>query len=236
MYNGNLETENLKSYFKALERFKPLTKRQEQDLLIDYKINHNIEARNTLIKSNLKYACSLASSFKNRGISFSDLISEANDGLIDAIENYDLRQNVKVICYAKWGIIQNMQRAIEKKNRMPSAELPFDKDAPILDDDIFDIPQEGTNQQDNTFTIEMEDTEEEKDKKTFLNELYKELTPREADMVNLYYGLNGHKENTLDKIGEKYNLTKERVRQIIDNAFTKMRSKSMMIENQYFSR
>jgi RNA polymerase primary sigma factor len=49
------------------------------------------------------------------------------------------------------------------------------------------------------------------------------LSPREVDVLNSYYGLNGHKALTLEEIGELYGLTRERVRQIKDRAIRRLR-------------
>ena len=49
------------------------------------------------------------------------------------------------------------------------------------------------------------------------------LSPREVDVLSSYYGLNGHKDNTLEEIGELYGLTRERVRQIKDRAIRRLR-------------
>lgn len=49
------------------------------------------------------------------------------------------------------------------------------------------------------------------------------LSPREVDVLNSYYGLNGHKPLTLEEIGELYGLTRERVRQIKERAIRRLR-------------
>jgi RNA polymerase primary sigma factor len=49
------------------------------------------------------------------------------------------------------------------------------------------------------------------------------LSPREVDVLNSYYGLNGHKAITLEEIGELYGLTRERVRQIKERAIRRLR-------------
>lgn len=49
------------------------------------------------------------------------------------------------------------------------------------------------------------------------------LTPREADVVKLYYGLNGEHAMTLEEIGEKFDLTRERVRQIKEKAIRRLK-------------
>jgi len=52
------------------------------------------------------------------------------------------------------------------------------------------------------------------------------LTQREADVITLYFGLNGEHSMTLEEIGEKFNLTRERVRQIKDKALQRLRHTS----------
>ncbi|MCS6968934.1 MAG: RNA polymerase sigma factor RpoD/SigA [Cytophagales bacterium] len=49
------------------------------------------------------------------------------------------------------------------------------------------------------------------------------LTPREADIITLYFGLNGENALTLEEIGEKFDLTRERVRQIKEKAIRRLR-------------
>lgn len=52
------------------------------------------------------------------------------------------------------------------------------------------------------------------------------LTDREADVISLYFGLNGEHSMTLEEIGEKFNLTRERVRQIKEKAIRRLRHTS----------
>ncbi|WP_161887830.1 sigma-70 family RNA polymerase sigma factor [Pontibacter russatus] len=52
------------------------------------------------------------------------------------------------------------------------------------------------------------------------------LTKREADVITLYFGLNGENSLTLEEIGEKFNLTRERVRQIKEKAIRRLRHTS----------
>jgi RNA polymerase primary sigma factor len=52
------------------------------------------------------------------------------------------------------------------------------------------------------------------------------LTHREADVISLYFGLNGEHSMTLEEIGEKFNLTRERVRQIKEKAIRRLRHTS----------
>ena len=52
------------------------------------------------------------------------------------------------------------------------------------------------------------------------------LTQREGDVISLYFGLNGKHSMTLEEIGEKFNLTRERVRQIKEKAIRRLRHTS----------
>ena len=52
------------------------------------------------------------------------------------------------------------------------------------------------------------------------------LTPREGDVIRLYFGLNGEHPMTLEEIGERFDLTRERVRQIKEKAIRKLRNET----------
>ncbi len=52
------------------------------------------------------------------------------------------------------------------------------------------------------------------------------LTQREAEVISLYFGLNGEHSNTLEELGEKFNLTRERIRQIKGKAIIRLRQTS----------
>ena len=52
------------------------------------------------------------------------------------------------------------------------------------------------------------------------------LTPREADVIKLYFGLGNHHPMTLEEIGETFDLTRERVRQIKEKAIRRLKHTS----------
>lgn len=223
--------EGTKRYFDALKDVKPLTKSEERKLMLRYKNQNDINARNQLITSNLRYASQMASSYCDMGMTYNELIAEANDGLIKAIDKFDLSQDVKLISYAKWWIRQGIENAINKKNRFPESDLPEDRtlSAAATDGDDYE------ESVDDAFAVEST-TEEEKERNEFLEHLLDGLTTREADIINLYYGRCGEKPKTLEEIGKKYKLTKERVRQIMEKALLKVRSKCMLVDCKYLSK
>jgi len=85
--------------------------------------------------------------------------------------------------------------------------------------------------EDNTLLDVLEnDTEDKPDSELMNDSLRREvqralstLTPREADVITFYFGLNGEHPMTLEEIGEKFNLTRERVRQIKEKAIRRLR-------------
>lgn len=223
--------EGTKNYFNSLKDIKPLTKREERNLMLRYKNQNDLNARNQLITSNLRYASKMASSYCDMGISYNELISVANDGLIKAIDKFDLSQDVKLISYAKWWIKQGIENELSKKGRMPESDLPEDR---TFASEMGD-GDDNEESVDDAFAFESY-TDEEKERNEFLENLLTVLTPREADILNLYYGRCGEKPKTLEEIGKKYKLTKERVRQIMEKALLKVRSKCMLVDSKYLSK
>jgi RNA polymerase primary sigma factor len=61
--------------------------------------------------------------------------------------------------------------------------------------------------------------------KVILSNALKTITPREQEVVKLYYGLNGVTPKSLDEIGERFGLTRERVRQIKNNASRRLKQR-----------
>lgn len=229
MDNKHLDIDEcIENYFKNLKQFKPLKKEEERKLIEAYKLRNDISARNKLIEHNLKYACQLANTYRNKGLSFSDLISEANNGLIDAIEKYDIKQDVKLISYSKWWIIQRMQAALERENKLPRETLEIESgEESFYNDEMYD-ENSCLDYEDNDF-----DYNEIANNKYLIERITSQINDREKDIIYRYYGINQDQRYTLEEIGKYYNLTKERVRQIIDKAMTKMRSEALLIDNFY---
>ncbi len=61
-----------------------------------------------------------------------------------------------------------------------------------------------------------------------VNKLLECLSHRESDIISCYFGLNNTDDLTLEEIGVKYNLTKERVRQIKEKALRKLRVNALL--------
>jgi len=74
------------------------------------------EARQVLIKSNLRLVVSICRHYKTRAVSFRDLVQEGNLGLIKAVEKFDYKKGFRLNTYASWWIRESINRAIEEKS------------------------------------------------------------------------------------------------------------------------
>lgn len=75
------------------------------------------KARDRLIKSNLRLVINNAKKYKNRGLSFIDLISEGNAGILKAVQKYNVSKGFKFSTYATWWIRQAITRAVADQAR-----------------------------------------------------------------------------------------------------------------------
>ena len=110
----------------------------------------------------------------------------------------------------------------EVKESMKNAGRHVSMDAPLAQDEdnnMYDVLKS-----DEVITPETELLYESLRKE--IDRAISTLTPREADVVRLYFGLNGSHPMTLEEIGEKFDLTRERVRQIKEKAIRRLKHTS----------
>jgi RNA polymerase primary sigma factor len=93
---------------KSLRRRVELMRRQYQD----YE-----QVKRQLSGGNLRLVVSIAKKYRNRGLSFLDLIQEGNTGLMRAVDKYEYRRGYKFSTYATWWIRQAITRAIADQAR-----------------------------------------------------------------------------------------------------------------------
>ncbi|MDG4946992.1 sigma-70 family RNA polymerase sigma factor [Weeksellaceae bacterium KMM 9713] len=108
------------------------------------------------------------------------------------------------------------------KESMKNSGRHVSMDAPLVegeDSNLYDVLRSGESPNpDKELMIESLRVEIERSLQT--------LTPREADLIRLYFGLNGNHPMTLEEIGETFDLTRERVRQIKEKAIRRLKHTS----------
>ncbi len=75
------------------------------------------QAKRELSEGNLRLVVSIAKKYRNRGLSFLDLIQEGNAGLMRAVDNFEYRRGIKFCTYATWWIRQAITRAVADQSR-----------------------------------------------------------------------------------------------------------------------
>jgi RNA polymerase primary sigma factor len=265
---SGLDVSSLSVYLREINKI-PLLTRVEEINLARRAARGDQDAKDRLIKANLRFVVNVAKKYQNQGLTLSDLISEGNLGLITAVDKFDVEKGYHFISYAVWWIKQSILKAICEKSRMirlplnranellqiekvkreigsnKDGEADIDEIADFLDmdksriNDLINASKEfvsletplSSDKDANTISDLMEDTkgadpEEMLIDKTLqdsIEEVLSTLTDKESSVIRFRFGLNGERPHSLKEIGDKYNLTKERIRQIEKKAISRLR-------------
>jgi RNA polymerase primary sigma factor len=107
---------NLQLYLREISKTPLLT--QKEEIALAHRIQHgDKEARDHMIKANLRLVVKIARDYKDFGLPLLDLISEGNIGLIKAVERFDTRKSGKLSTYAAWWIKQSIKRALANQGK-----------------------------------------------------------------------------------------------------------------------
>lgn len=276
--SGSDDENILSMYLKEINRI-PLLTREEEARYARAAAAGDKTAKDKLVQANLRFVVNVAKKYQNQGLPLSDLISEGNIGLMNAIERFDVDKGYHFISYAVWWIRQAILKAICEKSRMirlplnranelvqiekvrkevqgsrteeqemrhiattlnmskehvedlvnisrdlVSLETPVyqEKDSSMLGDFIEDVGYTSP-----------EDTVMDKSLKADINTILSSLTPKEAEIIEYRFGLNDKSPLSLKDIGDRYNLTKERIRQIEKKALKRLQNprRSALLES-----
>lgn len=111
------KTESLAIYLKEINNIPLLTPEKEKEYAI-LATKGDKKAKQKLIDSNLRFVIKIAKKYRNNGLSFSDLISEGNIGLMLAADKFDPSKGFRFISYAVWWIKQTILKAISEKSKI----------------------------------------------------------------------------------------------------------------------
>lgn len=113
---------SLKLYMREIAKTPLLTIAEENDLAERIKSGDE-KARTQMIKANLRLVVKIAHDYSGYGLSLSDLISEGNIGLMNAVERFDPEKGGKLSTYGAWWIKQSIKRALA--NQSKTIRLPI---------------------------------------------------------------------------------------------------------------
>ena len=265
----------IKLYLREIGQVDLLTPQEEHELALRIQ-NGDVEAKEHMIKANLRLVVRIAHDYEDIGLPLLDLISEGNIGLIRAVERFDPEKGNKLSTYASWWIKQSIKRALAKQSktiRLPTHLVekisklrrtedslrehfdrdPTDKelaeelgippqdiarlrnidnrpaslDSPIFESETATLGDVVRDEKAKTPSKQLE----EKDDLNLLANLLCKLPEREAAILDYRFGLSDGKERTLEKVGERFNITRERVRQIQNDALAKLRKQIEKLES-----
>lgn len=261
------ENKTIRVYLQEIGKT-PLLSREQETRLAERVKKGDEEAKQMMVRANLRLVVRIAKDYSRLGLPLLDLISEGNIGLVKAVERFDPKKGAKLSTYAAWWIKQSMRRALANQSktiRLPAhvvdkiyrmrrtqnrltAKLgrevtveemadelkvkpsvvhhwetvsmsPASLNAPLGDDqegDLSDFIRDDRVQ--SPF-----DRINERQLKQEMEEFRKSLSSRERNILKYRYGLQGARPETLEMVGRRYNITRERVRQIQNSAILKIR-------------
>tara|TARA_R110000796_G_scaffold252137_1_gene385324 strand:- start:20498 stop:21292 length:795 start_codon:yes stop_codon:yes gene_type:complete len=247
-------SDTLSKYFKDINKTELLTIKEETAIAIRIQ-DGDKEAIDELVKGNLKFVIRVAKEFQGLGLPLSDLISEGNLGLIKAAIRFDPSRGFKFISYAVYWIKQTIMQSLNDNSRMirlpaniihkigqlskkTSEEFPedFENEETVYPScvslnttlgDSFGTELSDMVADDSVDKLDVLEYETERLKRAVNNTLNC-LDERERGIIECYFGLNTQCEPmTLEAIGDRYDLTKERIRQIKEKAIRRLRHNNM---------
>ncbi|MFO1001441.1 MAG: sigma-70 family RNA polymerase sigma factor [Planctomycetaceae bacterium] len=168
------------------------------------------EIKNLLIKSNLRLVVSIAKRYLKANSGFFELVSDGNISLIRAVEKFDFSRGNKFSTYASWAILKNFTRSV------PAEHQRLTRFQTGQDDVFIQSPE-----QRGAF---FSDEHANRAQRAVIQELLGELDGREQKVISCRFGLGDHVEpETLEEVGTRLGVTKERVRQIEVRTLEKLR-------------
>ena len=211
------EHESLAPYVEAIRRFPPLTREEEHALGVRARKGDR-SAREKLVRHNLALVVAVVRKLSRGTVRLDDLVQEGNLGLLRAVEKFDPDAGTRFATYAAWWIraytwkyVKEARSAVRPKSGTV-AQADFSLDAPIgdeLDDASFleRVEDEGPGPEETLAA-----TEGDRRVRASLGAVRRRVGELGWDIIHNRLGRD-HPE-TLEEIGNRWGISRERVRQV----------------------
>ena len=186
----------------------PLSK-EEEEKYVNMFLNGDMKARDKLIEHNLRLVVFLAKKYENTKIDLEDLVSIGTIGLIKGVNTYQNDKNIKLATYAS-RCIDNEILMYLRKTKKKRTEVSFE-DSLSFDSEGNELHLEdvlGTDKD-----IVTKDLDDELDRYLVRTEINK-LSPRDKEIIEFRYGLNGKKELTQKEVAKMLGISQSYISRI----------------------
>ncbi len=177
-------------YIGTTETLPPPMSAEEESETIS-RLEEEPSLRKVLVERNLRLVVYIAKKFENTGINIEDLISIGTIGLIKAANTFKADKNIKLATYASRCIENEILMYIRKTSGQRS-ELSFDEPLNVDRDGNELLLSDILGGDGDTVSAGIETAEE----KRIIADAVLALSPREREIIELRFGLNGKKELT----------------------------------------
>lgn len=212
------EFAGLDPYLRTLPRSSPLTREEERELAIRCQ-QGDPRARDELITRNLPFVVAVAKRFLGRGARLDDLVQEGNLGLLRAVEKFDVEKGNRFSTYSVWWIRAYIQKYLREVHsavrggedgarrwlRDLSLDMPMDEEGELTGMDRLE--DEGPTPEERTIRTDVDSRLRER-----LERYRKRIGPLGWDILEERLGSD--EPDTLEQIGRRWGLSRERVRQV----------------------
>jgi len=165
--------------------------------------------RQRIIRANLRLVVSIARKHIGWSVGFFEVVSDGNISLMRAVEKFDFARGVKFSTYASWAIMKNFARTIPEQHYRAARYVTGQ-------DELLEAAPDPSVQA-------VSSSDRDRVRAAIADGLMV-LDEREREIVSSHFGL-GQNGNalTLEQLGQRFGVTKERVRQIEKRALVRLR-------------
>lgn len=167
------------------------------------------DVKQRIIRANLRLVVSIAKRHVGWSANFYEIVSDGNVSLMRAVEKFDYARGCKFSTYATWAVVKNYARSIPEEHYQCSRFVTGQEE----------LLEAAADRR----AAEASDADRQQVRSMIKSGL-SALTERERDILNHHYGLGeGGLAMTLEQLGKRFGVTKERIRQIEQRAMARLR-------------